>query len=148
MYYILRASKLWRGYGLSRQDMKHPNEPPHGSLRGGPRGGGNRSNRSALSLAAPLLILPSSLSSFYIYIPLPDMSTPSCQTCYSTIRPAQLPGAYLTPCCGLPICDRCLGLNPRLREYDPCLRCGDVRSASGSSRVRIGAAAQRAEDRR
>lgn len=31
--------------------------------------------------------------------------------------------AYCTPCCSLPICRRCCELNPRLKEYDPCLRC-------------------------
>lgn len=35
-----------------------------------------------------------------------------------------------------------------MREYDPCLRCGDVRSTSGSSKVRIGATSTGDEESR
>lgn len=65
----------------------------------------------------------------------------TCQTCYTELSSTR--DVYLTPCCSSAICDRCLARNPRLREYNPCLRCGDVRSAEGSSRIRIGAEAAR-----
>jgi len=38
--------------------------------------------------------------------------------------------------------------NPRLREYDPCLRCGDLRTSSGVQRVRRGRAAVEENRRR
>lgn len=68
----------------------------------------------------------------------PSHTPPHCQTCYTELPSQARP--YLTPCCSTPICERCLSRNPRLREYDPCLRCGDVRTAEGSGRVARGRA--------
>ncbi|WVQ96388.1 hypothetical protein IAU59_003493 [Kwoniella sp. CBS 9459] len=52
-----------------------------------------------------------------------------CQTCSSEQTPLTLKHAFITPCCSSPICARCVGLNPRLREYVPCLKCGDPRTS-------------------
>ncbi|KAK4689318.1 hypothetical protein P7C73_g778, partial [Tremellales sp. Uapishka_1] len=58
-----------------------------------------------------------------------------CQTCSSTLST----NTYLTPCCSSPICDACLLRNPRLKEYVPCLKCGESKSGSGgSTRPRAG----------
>lgn len=46
----------------------------------------------------------------------------------------------MTLCCQTPICDRCVARNPRLKEYSPCLRCGDVRTADGLGRIERGRA--------
>jgi hypothetical protein len=54
-----------------------------------------------------------------------------CQTCSSEITPRSSP--FITPCCSRPICEGCLGRNPRLREYIPCLQCGDQRATSSRS---------------
>ncbi|WWD20025.1 hypothetical protein CI109_104498 [Kwoniella shandongensis] len=65
----------------------------------------------------------------------------SCQTCSSDLPPSAFKRAFITPCCSSPICETCINRNPRLREYIPCLRCGDPRSdeqlRGGSSRVDI-----------
>lgn len=60
-----------------------------------------------------------------------------CLTCSSSIPP-QLVDTYKTPCCARQICVGCLLRNPRLREYDPCLQCGDLTTASGTERARRG----------
>ncbi|KAK8849404.1 hypothetical protein IAR55_004736 [Kwoniella newhampshirensis] len=52
----------------------------------------------------------------------------SCQTCSSELPAPQLRSAFITPCCDSPICETCIARNPRLREYIPCLRCGDPTS--------------------
>ncbi|OXG87370.1 hypothetical protein C345_03145 [Cryptococcus neoformans A2-102-5] len=57
------------------------------------------------------------------------MPTLSCQTCSSTLLPSHLASTFSPTCCNSPICSRCLEKNPRLREYVPCLRCGDPRNA-------------------
>lgn len=74
------------------------------------------------------------------------MPSTSCQTCSSDIPSLVYPSSskrqpqpYITPCCSTPICNSCLIRNPRLREYVPCLRCGDVKSAEGINRIRVGA---------
>ncbi|WVQ79477.1 hypothetical protein IAT38_001576 [Cryptococcus sp. DSM 104549] len=71
-------------------------------------------------------------------------STPTCQTCSSNLPPTALTAAFLPPCCGTPICAACVERNPRLREYVPCLRCGDPRVGilSGGGRG-IGAGGER-----
>jgi len=61
-----------------------------------------------------------------------------CLTCSSSIPTSSSP--YTTPCCVRPICIGCLARNPRLREYDPCLQCGDLTTASGTERARRGRA--------
>ncbi|WVF68866.1 hypothetical protein IAT40_003639 [Kwoniella sp. CBS 6097] len=73
--------------------------------------------------------------------PLPSTSTmPTifCQTCSSEQTPTTLKQAFITPCCASPICMRCVSLNPRLRDYVPCLKCGDPRTAElrGAGRPR------------
>ncbi|OCF39223.1 hypothetical protein I317_06992 [Kwoniella heveanensis CBS 569] len=71
-------------------------------------------------------------------------STVFCQTCSSEQTSSSIKQAYITPCCSSPICQRCVTLNPRLREYVPCLKCGDPRTSelSGSG-IGSGAAAGR-----
>ncbi|KAL7424842.1 hypothetical protein Q5752_000527 [Cryptotrichosporon argae] len=69
---------------------------------------------------------------------------PTCSSCYSELR---LAPAHIAPCCLRPTCAPCLARNPRLKEYDPCLRCGDVRSAAGARAVARGAR-ERAERER
>ncbi|ORY35041.1 hypothetical protein BCR39DRAFT_585968 [Naematelia encephala] len=59
-----------------------------------------------------------------------------CQTCYTELRPSE--SVYTTPCCSSPICSRCITRNPRLKEYSPCLRCGDVRTDIGNRAIRDG----------
>ncbi|WVW86577.1 hypothetical protein I302_108627 [Kwoniella bestiolae CBS 10118] len=53
----------------------------------------------------------------------------SCQTCSSELTPITLKSSFLPPCCFTPICPNCITRNPRLKEYIPCLRCGDPRTA-------------------
>lgn len=45
---------------------------------------------------------------------------------------------YRTLCCDKPICTGCLRRNPRLKEYDPCLWCGDLRTSAGLERLQRG----------
>ncbi|WRT69386.1 uncharacterized protein IL334_006370 [Kwoniella shivajii] len=52
----------------------------------------------------------------------------SCQTCSSELPPHLFRQAFITPCCSSPICNGCISRNPRLKEYIPCLRCGDPRT--------------------
>jgi len=63
------------------------------------------------------------------------MSTTLCQTCSSQLTPPTLRTAFIPPCCQTPICAGCIRYNPRLREYIPCLRCGDLTTRDGESRV-------------
>ncbi|RSH77413.1 uncharacterized protein EHS24_003379 [Apiotrichum porosum] len=67
-------------------------------------------------------------------------STSYCQTCSSQ----RLDSAFFPACCGVPICATCVARNPRLKEYVPCLRCGDVRTRDGAAAVQAGADARRA----
>ncbi|WWD04032.1 hypothetical protein V865_002095 [Kwoniella europaea PYCC6329] len=53
----------------------------------------------------------------------------SCQTCSSELPSALLKQSFITPCCSTPICPSCINRNPRLKEYIPCLRCGDPRTS-------------------
>ncbi|OCF61668.1 hypothetical protein L486_01326 [Kwoniella mangroviensis CBS 10435] len=53
----------------------------------------------------------------------------SCQTCSSELPPNLFKQSYITPCCSTPICPSCINRNPRLKEYIPCLRCGDPRTS-------------------
>ncbi|WVR08337.1 hypothetical protein IAU60_005390 [Kwoniella sp. DSM 27419] len=54
--------------------------------------------------------------------------TDSCQTCSSELSFLALRSAYIPACCSSPICAGCISRNPRLREYSPCLKCGDPRA--------------------
>ncbi|GMK54903.1 hypothetical protein CspeluHIS016_0114890 [Cutaneotrichosporon spelunceum] len=49
------------------------------------------------------------------------MPCQTCQTCLSDLRGAP---AFVPPCCGAPVCAGCVGANPRLATWVPCLRCG------------------------
>ena len=76
------------------------------------------------------------------------MSTTLCLTCSSSLPPPtqySAHGIYITPCCVKPICRNCTTSNPRLREYDPCLRCGDLVTSSGVARVERGIARRQRE---
>ncbi|KAK6909024.1 hypothetical protein I203_103034 [Kwoniella mangroviensis CBS 8507] len=53
----------------------------------------------------------------------------SCQTCSSELPPNLFKQSFITPCCSTPICPSCINRNPRLKEYIPCLRCGDPRTS-------------------
>ena len=65
-----------------------------------------------------------------------------CQTCSSQLTPTSLRQSFIPPCCSTPICPACIRNKPRLREYIPCLRCGDLTSRDGESRVIRGRRAQ------
>ncbi|WWC73397.1 uncharacterized protein I206_107364 [Kwoniella pini CBS 10737] len=52
----------------------------------------------------------------------------SCQTCSSELTSTSIKTSFITPCCTTPICGNCIKRNPRLKEYIPCLRCGDPRT--------------------
>ncbi|WVQ66603.1 uncharacterized protein L199_004787 [Kwoniella botswanensis] len=65
----------------------------------------------------------------------------SCQTCSSELPPNIFKQSFITPCCSTPICPSCINRNPRLKEYIPCLRCGDPRTSElkgGASISRLG----------
>ncbi|KAL4243251.1 hypothetical protein ABKN59_011357 [Abortiporus biennis] len=51
-------------------------------------------------------------------------NTTLCLACSSTLpsRETQHP-EFITLCCKKPICSTCLSNNPRLRRYNPCLKC-------------------------
>jgi hypothetical protein len=68
--------------------------------------------------------------------------TTFCQTCSSQLTPSTLRQSFTPPCCKTPICPACIRNNPRLREYVPCLRCGDLTTRDGESRVIKGRRAQ------
>ncbi|WWC95259.1 hypothetical protein V866_002118 [Kwoniella sp. B9012] len=66
----------------------------------------------------------------------------SCQTCSSELPPNIFKQSFITPCCSTPICPSCINRNPRLKEYIPCLRCGDPRTSElkgGASISRLSA---------
>ncbi|KDQ19360.1 hypothetical protein BOTBODRAFT_51790 [Botryobasidium botryosum FD-172 SS1] len=46
-----------------------------------------------------------------------------CLACCSSLPSKSQASLFTTPCCGRPICESCLGRNPRLRRYNPCLYC-------------------------
>lgn len=71
-----------------------------------------------------------------------SISTPLCQTCSSQLTPPALRLAFLPPCCLTPICAGCIAHNPRLTDYVPCLRCGDLTTREGESKVIRGRRAQ------
>ncbi|WWC93128.1 uncharacterized protein L201_008095 [Kwoniella dendrophila CBS 6074] len=63
----------------------------------------------------------------------------SCQTCSSELTIQNQKISFITPCCSTLICNNCINKNPRLKEYIPCLRCGDPRTSElkGSSSYNI-----------
>ncbi|KAH7103366.1 hypothetical protein BKA62DRAFT_696700 [Auriculariales sp. MPI-PUGE-AT-0066] len=62
-----------------------------------------------------------------------------CMSCASSPSPkASSNPIFLTPCCSRPICANCIGRNPRLRDYDPCLAC-----LGGASAVRRSASSHK-----
>jgi hypothetical protein len=60
--------------------------------------------------------------------------TQLCLACASSPLPRADKPPFRTPCCGRPICARCLNANPRLGRYDPCLACLSGVAATGGSR--------------
>lgn len=75
-----------------------------------------------------------------------SISTIYCQTCSSQLTSPALKLAFIPPCCRIPICGPCIAHNPRLSEYSPCLRCGDLTTREGESRVIRGRRAQEWKD--
>ncbi|ORX38037.1 hypothetical protein BD324DRAFT_624277 [Kockovaella imperatae] len=61
-------------------------------------------------------------------------SSSFCLTCSSELALERSP--WLTPCCSTPICSSCLSRNPRLKDYIPCLKCGDVKTLEGERAAR------------
>lgn len=77
-----------------------------------------------------------------IHTTIMSTSTIYCQTCSSQLTPPALKLAFIPPCCRIPICAPCIAHNPRLSEYSPCLRCGDLTTREGESKVIRGRRAQ------
>ncbi|CAL1716447.1 unnamed protein product [Somion occarium] len=72
-----------------------------------------------------------------------SLHTSLCLACSSSLPPRKSTNdtTFHTPCCGRPICSRCLVSNPRLARYDPCLRClggvGVVKARSKAQGSRV-----------
>ncbi|OAX41162.1 hypothetical protein K503DRAFT_798195 [Rhizopogon vinicolor AM-OR11-026] len=68
-----------------------------------------------------------------------NRSTTLCLACSSSLPPKSDQDLFITECCDRPICPACIGSNPRLRRYNPCLSClsGVGVLGSTSSRARI-----------